>query len=272
MTRVLFKCENLSCEFVERNFFIDKQKTILENISFEILDKEIFSIAGESGSGKTTLAKILAGIIKPTKGEIKYFLTDNLHSSNVSSVQILFQNNGELINPYRTVESVLKEAIIKAGKNSLVNSVDDLLEIFSLSKQIKIQKGYSLSSGQQQRVALARILAVNPRIIILDEPFSAQDKDSVENLISLVKDINKKYGMTIVCISHDIQIIRNISDRVLILKNGKIIELGKVEEIFSNPQNDYTKFLIKASELELSAEEVKTFLKEYEQNQRNQNS
>lgn len=272
MNKILIKCENLFYEVVEKNFLKEEKKVILENLSFDILDKEIFSIAGESGCGKTTLAKILAGIILPTKGEVKYFFSNNFHSNKISAVQILFQNNGELINPYRTVESILNEAIEKSGSNALFDSVDKLLDTFSLEYSIKKQKGYSLSGGQQQRVALARILAVNPQMIILDEPFSAQDKDSVENLVSLIKDINKNFGKTIVCISHDINTIRNISDRIMIMKEGKIVEMGNVSEIYSNPQNDYTKFLIRASELELSAEEVKKFLKEYEQDQRNKNS
>lgn len=272
MKEVLISCEKISYELIEKKLSREEKKIILQNISAKVFKNELLSIAGESGSGKTTLAKILAGIIKPTNGEIKYFTGNYNHTHKISAVQILFQNNGELINPLRTVESILQEAITKAGEYSLVKSVDELLEIFSLPKSIKIQKGYSLSGGQQQRVALARIFAVNPQILILDEPFSAQDKKSIENLISLVKDINGKYGKTIVCISHDIKTIRNISDRVIIMKNGQIIESGNASEIFTNPKNDYTKFLIKASELELSAEEVKTFLKEYEQDQRNQNS
>lgn len=272
MKKVLVKCENLFYEVSEKNFLKEEKKTILQNVSFEIFDNEIFSIAGESGSGKTTLAKVLAGIIKPTRGGIRYFPDNNFYSNKISPVQILFQNNGELINPYRTVEALLTEALEKAGIKSLFNSVNQLLDILSLDYSLKNQKGFSLSGGQQQRVAFARILAVNPQIIILDEPFSAQDKASVENLIRLVKDINENFGKTIVCVSHDIKTIKNISDIIMILKNGSVIETGNVEEIFANQKNDYTKFLIRASELKLTAEEVKKILKEYEQNQRNQNS
>ncbi len=272
MTRVIIKCENLHYEVFEKILLKQKKKTILQNISFEIIENEILSIAGESGSGKTTLAKILAGVLKPTEGEIKYFFENDFHSQKISPIQILFQNNGELINPYRKVESLLIEAIEKTGNKSLFNSVNQLLDVFSLDYSIKNQKGYSLSGGQQQRIALARILAVNPQIIILDEPFSAQDKESVENLMETVKDINNRLGKTIVCVSHNFRLIKNISDRIIVLKNGNLIDSGNVEQIFSNPKNDYTRFLIKASDLDLSAEEVKTFLKEYEQNQRNKNS
>lgn len=272
MTRILVKCDKVSYEIIEKNFFREEKKIILQNISFEVLENEILSIAGESGSGKTTLAKILAEIIEPTFGEVNYFLKHNFYSNKISPVQMLFQNNGELINPYRTVASILDEVILKAGQQAIVKSSDELLEIFALPKDIKYQKGYSLSGGQQQRVALARIFAVNPQIIILDEPFSAQDKDSVGNLISIIKNIKENFGKTVICISHDIRSLRKISDRLIIMKDGKIIEQGSTKEIFTNPLNDYTKFLIKASELELTAEEVKTFLKNYEQNQRNQDS
>ncbi|MGQ9644185.1 MAG: ATP-binding cassette domain-containing protein, partial [Ignavibacterium sp.] len=202
----------------------------------------------------------------PTKGEIKYFFNQRDDEKNHQKVQILFQNNGELINPFRSVESILSEAIQKAGKNAFVKSVDELLRILSLPESIKIQKGYTLSGGQQQRVALARILAVNPQLIILDEPFSAQDKESVDNLVSIIKKIRNDSGKTIICISHDIKVLKNISDRLAIMKDGKVVEIGDAHKIFSIPQNEFTKFLIKASELELTAEEVETFLKKYEQN------
>jgi ABC-type glutathione transport system ATPase component len=272
MNRIILKCENVSYEAIDENIFSNQKKVILENISFEVYENEILSIAGESGSGKTTLGKILSGVLKPNAGEIKYFFNQNNYDKNISSVQFLFQNNGELINPFRSVESVLREAIQKAGKNAFVKSVDELLRMFSLPESIKTQKGYTLSGGQQQRVALARILAVNPQLIILDEPFSAQDKESVDNLVSIIKKIRNDSGKSIICISHDIKVLKKISDRLLIMKDGKVVEIGDAQKIFSNPQNEFTKFLIKASELELTAEEVETFLKKYEQNQRNQNS
>jgi ABC-type glutathione transport system ATPase component len=272
MNNLLLKCKNITYEVSEENIFGKTRKVILENISFEIYRNEILSIAGESGSGKTTLGKIISGISEPTKGNIEFYFQPNHSNKRISPAQILFQNNNELINPYRTVESILSEAINKAGDNAIVNSVDELLKLFSLPDSIKKQKGYTLSGGQQQRVAFARILAVNPQLIILDEPFSAQDSSSVENLISIINKIRNSFNNSIVCISHDIKILKNISDRILIMKDGKIVEAGDAQQIFSNPANEYTHFLIKASELELSADEVKTFLKKYEQDQRNKDS
>lgn len=266
VNKIILKCENISYETIDESIFSNQKKVILDNISFEVYENEILSIAGESGSGKTTLGKILSGILKPNSGEIKFFFNQNNFDKDISPVQFLFQNNGELINPFRSVESILSEAIQKAGKNAFVKSVDELLRIFSLPESIKTQKGYTLSGGQQQRVALARILAVNPQLIILDEPFSAQDKESVDNLVSIIKKIRIDSGKTIICISHDVKVLKNISDRLVIMKDGKIVETGDAQKIFSNPQNEFTKFLIKASELELTAEEVKTFLKKYEQN------
>lgn len=272
MTQVLIRCENISYEIIDKNFLSEEKKIILKNISFEVFENEILSIAGESGCGKTTLAKILSEIIKPTEGKTEYFFPNDFYTNRILPVQMLFQNNGELINPFRTVESVLTEALLKAGQNAIVKSIDQLLEIFSLPMDIKQQKGFSLSGGQQQRIALARIFAVNPKVLILDEPFSAQDKDSVENLIELIKTLKENFGKTIICISHDVKLLKKISDRILIMKDGQIVEQGDVQTIFTSPVNEYTKFLLRASELELSAEEVKTFLKNYEQNQRNKNS
>lgn len=266
MTKIILKCENISYETIDESIFSNQKKVILKNISFDVYENEILSIAGESGSGKTTLGKILSGILKPNSGEIKYFFNQNNYDKDISAVQFLFQNNGELINPFRSVGSILNEAIRKAGKNAFVKSVDEILKIFSLPKSIKTQKGYTLSGGQQQRVAFARILAVNPQLIILDEPFSAQDKESVDNLVSLIKKIRNDSDRTIICISHDIKVLNKLSDRLMIMKDGKVVEIGNTRTIFSNPQNEFTKFLIKASELELTAEEVRVLLKKYEKN------
>ncbi len=128
-------------------------------------------------------------------------------------------------------------------------------------KNFTIEEEWNLSGGEQQRAALARLLAVKPVLLILDEPFSAQDVESQLNLVKLFKQLNKEFNLTMICISHDLRIFRNLAIRVIILKDGEIVESGITIEVFNNPQKDYTKFLLSAESLELTYEEIKTPLK-----------
>src|ERR1017187_9927747 len=169
MTHFL-KVENIS-------YFIDKEKPILKNISFELIKGEILGIVGESGSGKTTLGKIIAGLISPSKGKINFTKLPGWEKTKVSPIQILFQNNGEILNPFRRVDSIVKEALkLRHGTNKDINQeADKIFLSLDVEENLRGRKGYELSGGEQQRVALARLLAVEPVLLILDEPFSAQD-------------------------------------------------------------------------------------------------
>ncbi|PIW69286.1 MAG: dipeptide/oligopeptide/nickel ABC transporter ATP-binding protein [Ignavibacteriales bacterium CG12_big_fil_rev_8_21_14_0_65_30_8] len=231
-----------------------KEKTILEDISFDVNKGEIIGIAGESGSGKTTLAKLITGIISPSNGNIKFEAVNN----NKNSVQLLFQNTGQILNPFRKIEDVIEEAI-KLRKNLPDNLELEKERIFS---SVNFQKKYwenigcNLSGGQQQRAALARLLAVQPKLLILDEPFSAQDYESKNTLVELFKNIKNKFDITLMCISHDLNALRNLCERVVIMYKGKIVEIGNTKEILKNPSHHYTKYLIKAEKYDLDHSEL----------------
>ena len=237
---------------------INESTDILNEINFSIFENEILGICGESGGGKSTLAKIISGIIKPTTGSI--ILNKNLtpEENEPRHIQILFQNNSSLLNPYRKICSVVEESILISGveKNNIVETKRRIYNNLSIKDELDNRKGYELSGGERQRVALARLLAVNPKILILDEPFSAQDVGSQENLTELFKKINKKFNCTIICISHNLKILRNFVQRLIVLQNGRIIEQGSSNEIFNSPNHPYTKFLLRAEELALTKEEI----------------
>ncbi len=252
----LLKVENISYS-VEIKDEGRKQFNILKNVSFEVEAGEIIGVCGESGGGKSTLAKVIAGLIKPDNGKIT--LTSKSNHKTSSPIQILFQNHGEILNPFRKVSSIIDEALIinRIHKNYLTRERESILNSVGFPKELYDRRGFQLSGGEQQRAALARLLATNPVLLILDEPFSAQDVESQLNLVNLFKKLNTELKITMICISHDLRILRNLANRVIILKEGEIVESGNTKEVFTNPQKDYTKFLLSAEALDLSYEELK---------------
>lgn len=251
----LLKVENISYSVIVKEES-KKQFDILNNVSFEIEAGEILGICGESGGGKSTLAKVIAGLIKPDSGKI--ILNSESRKSKSSPIQILFQNHGEVLNPFRKIQNIIDEALMISGveKGNLQNEREKVLGSVGFPKELFYRRGIELSGGEQQRAALARLLAVKPILLILDEPFSAQDVESQLNLLNLFKRLNNEYSLTMICISHDLRILRDLSNRVIILKEGEIVESGFTREVFNNPQKDYTKFLLAAESLELTYEEI----------------
>jgi peptide/nickel transport system ATP-binding protein len=269
MNDIILNVENLSYLVeIKNQLQVREQKEIIRNISFNVERNTVLGITGESGSGKTTLAKILAGINKPTSGKIEKHFTKDWNKALPKPIQILFQNDGELLNPYRKVRDVLEEAyqLKFDNKQDYIKIILSDLKKFQLPESILNHKGYQLSGGEQQRLALARILIVEPETLILDEPFSSQDIEAQSIIVKLIQELKKESKMTIICVSHDISILKNISDNILIMFNGSIVEFGKTSDVFNNPKNSYTKFLISAQSLNLSREEIETFHKNYEQN------
>jgi peptide/nickel transport system ATP-binding protein len=256
----LLKVENISYS-VEVKEEKKRQFDILKNVSFEVEQGEILGICGESGGGKSTLAKVIAGLIKPDSGKI--ILSSESEGRKSSPIQILFQNHGEVLNPFRKIQNIIDEALKISGvdKSNIENEREKVLSSVGFPEELYNRSGMELSGGEQQRAALARLLAVKPVLLILDEPFSAQDVESQLNLVNLFKRLNKEFNLTMICISHDLRILRNLANRVIILKDGEIVESGLTNEVFNNPQKDYTKFLLSAESLELTYEEIKAPLK-----------
>lgn len=253
----LLKVENISYSIIVKEE-TKKQFEILKNVSFDVEAGEILGICGESGGGKSTLAKVIAGIIKPDSGKIK--LNSETEKRRSSPIQILFQNHGEVLNPYRKIKSIIDEALKISGvsESDLKNEGEKVLSSVGFPKELYDSRGMELSGGEQQRAALARLLAIKPVLLILDEPFSAQDVESQLNLVKLFKQMNSEFNLTMICISHDLRILRNLASRVIILKDGEIVETGITKEVFNNPQKDYTKFLLSAESLDLTYEEIQS--------------
>ncbi len=252
--KILLKAEKISFDAPSNDIF-NKHKTveILKNISFELYENEVLGVAGESGSGKTTLVKILAGINIPTSGKLELNLKNDWVKVKPRAVQILFQNSSEIINPIRKVGEMIEEAVEtrfseKAKSNELMIAA---LKLVGLDEFFIKRRGYELSGGEQQRVALARIISVEPEILILDEPFSAQDVESQLNFLQLIKRISDEKKISLIIVSHNLNILKLICKRIMILSEGRIVEIGETQKIFTNPESGHTKKLINATKLEV---------------------
>ena len=225
----------------------------LENISFQVHKGETLGIIGESGSGKSTLGKVILGILPLDKGEI-IFKEKNIHQLNKNefssfrkAVQIVFQDPYSSLNPSKTIRDILIEPLKVYKISSKQNREDDiknLLKQVGLVPDTKFKYPHELSGGQRQRVCIARALAVNPEIIVFDESVSALDVSVKADILNLLNELKKQLNLTYLFISHDLSVIRFISDRVMVMKNSQLVELGFTEEIFNSPKEEYTKKLL----------------------------
>lgn len=252
--RVLLKAENISFKAPSNDIF-NQHKTvvILDNLSFELHENDILGIAGESGGGKTTLSKLVAGLYPATEGKLMFNLKSDWSKVKTKPVQVLFQNSSEIINPIRKVGEMIEEAVkIRFGQKS--NSYDLMLgtlKLVGLDETFATRRGYELSGGEQQRIALARIISVEPEILILDEPFSAQDVESQLNFVKMIKKISEDKKIAMIIISHDLNILKLLCKRIMIVSKGKIVEIGETENVFTQPKSEITKKLIKSGKLEI---------------------
>ena len=216
----LLKLSNISysAELKKGLFGHTVRKHILTDINLEIFEREFLAVSGASGSGKTTLAKIIAGIIPPSKGELKF---ENIKPDEI---QILFQNNLELLNPNRKVQDVLEESINLERKKSQSSFIkkEDVFNILEIPQSLFVKRGFQLSGGQRQKIGLARILFQNPKLLILDEPFASQDFDVVEKIRLMLHELIIQFKITIVCISHIERYFNGFQGRIIFVENGSI--------------------------------------------------
>ncbi|HPP66744.1 MAG TPA: ABC transporter ATP-binding protein [bacterium] len=248
MNEVL-RCENVKKVFTVKDFFgINKRQVIaVNNVSISI-DKGInTAIVGESGSGKTTLAKILLLLIKPDsgfvyyKGQIISHLSDTRLRDFRSRVRVIFQNPYKSLNPRMTVEKTIKQALSQTGHSQ--SNIEEILMQVGIPKEYKTRYPHQLSGGERQRIAIARALAGNPECIIADEPTGNLDATTEIYILNLLKDLQKRFGVTYVFISHNLKLVSNICDRVAVMYRGNIVEEGIIHKIIRVPLHPYTKIL-----------------------------
>jgi peptide/nickel transport system ATP-binding protein len=226
----------------------------VDNVRFEIYKGETLGLVGESGCGKTTLGRTLLGLIKPTSGSVFY---DGTNLAKVSEdnmkelrkdIQIVFQDPYSSLNPRLTIGSAIAEPLkvhnIIASKQQRKDKVVELLEKVNLKAEHFHRYPHEFSGGQRQRIVIARALALNPSFIVCDESVSALDVSVQAQVLNLLNDLKKEMGFTIVFISHDLSVVRYISDRIMVMNKGKIEEIGDAEQVYFHPKKEYTKQLI----------------------------
>lgn len=249
---MFLQVKNLTKSYRIGSFFSKEKKEILKNISFDVKEGEIFSIVGQSGAGKSTIGKILLRIEKEDSGEI-VFLGRPLEKRKVQEIQMVFQDPYSSLNPAMKIGSILEEPLKVNGvkdKNERRRRVKAMLKEIGLDENSEDKYPSELSGGQRQRVVIGAAMILNPKLVVCDEPVASLDLSIQNQILNLIRKFNREYRTTFIFISHDLGVVYNISDRVLLLYKGEIQELRETVEFFKNPQSEYGKYFLEGIEVE----------------------
>ena len=244
----MIKCQNIKKYFSTGHGFSQKAGVVraVDDVSLEIEKGEAFGLVGESGSGKTTLGKIILGILKPDSGEV---------ALGTRRVQVIFQDPHNSLDPKMRVRDIIAEGLVvrkdpslrarrRRAKQSQKNKVEEILDLVQLPKTALNKYPHQFSGGERQRIAIARAVITEPEFIVCDEPVSSLDVTIQLQILNLLKEIRERLGVTYLFISHDLRVIRFMCGRVAVMKEGKIVEQGPADKIYSTPGHPYTRFLL----------------------------
>ncbi len=259
MTDALLSVTNLQKWFpVRKGLIIDRtvdHVKAVDDVTFEIGEGETLGLVGESGSGKSTTGYCVLQLLKPTGGTVR-FMGKELTTMGKTDLrelrkemQIVFQDPYSSLNPRQTVGKIVEEPMGVHGQGTRRDRerrVRDLLETVGFNPDFTNRYPHEFSGGQRQRIGIARALALNPRLIVCDEPVSALDVSIQAQILNLLKDLQRDLGLAYLFVAHDLAVVRTMSDRIAVMNRGKIVEIGAAEDVYSNPQEDYTKALLAA--------------------------
>jgi oligopeptide transport system ATP-binding protein len=227
----------------------------VDGVSFDIAQGETLGLVGESGSGKSTTGYCVIQLLKPTSGSIR-FMDKELPELGREELrrmrremQIVFQDPYASLDPRMTVGGIVAEPLEVHGigtRRSRTETVRRLLEIVGFNPNFTNRYPHEFSGGQRQRIGIARALALNPKLIVCDEPVSALDVSIQAQILNLFKDLQRDFSLTYLFISHDLAVVRTMSDRIAVMNQGKLVEIGTAEQVYSQPKDEYTKALFTA--------------------------
>ena len=254
----IMRVKNVTREYITGGGLFSKSKSLmaLKGISFDLIEGETLAIVGESGCGKSTLARILTMIDAPTDGVLEIEgrevdISKKRPDADLrSKIQIVFQNPYGSLNPRQKVGDVLEEPLIintNMGTDERRRLAFAMLEKVGLKPEHYGRYPHMFSGGQRQRIAIARSLMLRPKLLVLDEPVSALDLSVQAQILNLLADLQDEFKLTYIFISHDLSVVRYIADRVMVMYFGEIVEFGAKDDVFDNPQHDYTKTLFAAT-------------------------
>ncbi len=229
----------------------------LRGVSLDLLEGECLGLVGESGSGKTTLARVALRLLEPTQGTVSFRGTD-VHEMGPReleefrrSVQIVFQDPSGSLNPRLGAGAMLEEALAvhqpELSKSARRDRVSNLLSMVGLRPEVAYRYPHEFSGGQRQRLGIARALSVEPEVLILDEPVSALDLSVQAQILNLLAELRQSLGLTYLLITHDLSVLRQVTDRVAVFYLGEVVEVGATEALFDQPAHPYTKGLLTAA-------------------------
>ncbi|RZO32564.1 MAG: ABC transporter ATP-binding protein [SAR116 cluster bacterium] len=253
----LVRVEALSKSFSSEGFMrigTNEPVHAVRNVSFEIREGESFGLVGESGSGKSTIAKMIVRLIEPTSGAI-FFEQDDITTLDGPAllafrrkIQMVFQDPYSSLNGRMKIKNIIAEPILhhnaRLERADIDHYVDDLLAAVDLPASSKERYPHEFSGGQRQRISIARALATQPKLLVCDEPTSALDVSIQAQILNLLKDLQEKLGLTILFISHDLPVVRQMCDRIAVLKDGAVCEIAAAEQLFASPEHSYSQHLL----------------------------
>jgi oligopeptide transport system ATP-binding protein len=227
----------------------------VDGVSFDVQAGETLGLVGESGSGKSTTGFCVLQLLKPTSGSVKFEGTELTELGREDmrrmrrEMQIVFQDPYSSLDPRMTVGDIVGEPLIVHGigtRRDRTARIRDLLDVVGFNPSYTNRYPHEFSGGQRQRIGIARALALSPKLIVCDEPVSALDVSIQAQILNLLKDLQQDFGLTYLFIAHDLAVVRGMSDRIAVMNRGQLVEIGPAEQVYSNPQDDYTKALLSA--------------------------
>ena len=257
MSQKILSVSNLSKHYKLGGVFSKGKEKVhaVDNVSFELYEAETLGIVGESGCGKSTLGRMIVRLEEPTKGTITFEGYDLTKKSNAKlrlirkRLQMIFQDPYASLNPRRQIGKIVEEPlrIHGVGAEERRKIASELLLRVGLDSNSYEKYPHEFSGGQRQRVVIARALALNPKLVVADEPVSALDVSIQAQVLNLFKDLQREYKLTYIFIAHDLGVVRQVSDRIAVMYLGKIVELAPAEELYTKPAHPYTKALLSAN-------------------------
>ena len=255
---VLLDVQHVNLRFETQSAFLEKNRQYVQasnDVSFSIREGETFGLVGESGSGKSTIARVIAGLYPADSGSVNYAGTDLTTLSEKArkpfrrDIQMVFQNPYSSLNARMVINDIIAEPIrfhgLAESEQQTRQIVADLLDHVGLGSKAGVKYPHEFSGGQRQRISIARALATRPRFLICDEPTSALDVSVQAQILNLLRDLQDELGLTMLFISHDLPVIRQMCDRIGVMRHGTLLEVNDTETLFSNPSHDYTRNLIR---------------------------